>query len=247
MNLLLLEPQELGADGRATLCGRRAAHVHAVLKARAGDPLRIGVVDGPLGTARIVRSAPDQLELACELEAQPGPRPQDVLLLAVPRPRVLLRCLEDAAALGYGRIVLFRSWRVDKSHLLAQAMQPAVQREHLLLGLEQSRRTHLPEVLRFPLFKPFVEDVLVQVVTAQNRLVAHPEGGRPLTGLRWHAGLPATLALGPEGGFLPYELAQLEAHGFARLTLGPHPLRVSTALAAISGQLVLMQSPGARA
>ncbi|MCX8099459.1 MAG: 16S rRNA (uracil(1498)-N(3))-methyltransferase, partial [Casimicrobiaceae bacterium] len=51
---------------------------------------------------------------------------------------------------------------------------------------------------------------------------------------------PLTLAVGPEGGFSPGELAALRARAQVRLTLGPTVLRAETA--AVAG-LALVSAP----
>ena len=50
------------------------------------------------------------------------------------------------------------------------------------------------------------------------------------------------VALGPEGGWTDDEVALLEAHGFARLSLGPRILRTDTAAIAVLARL--MPVPG---
>ena len=242
MNLLLLAREELDDGGLAHLTGRRARHAHEVLRAAPGRELRIGVIDGPTGSADVLASTADRLDLRCTLEDLIEAPPGDVLLLAVPRPKVLLRCLEDAAALGFGQVVLIRTWRVDKSWLGSSALHPKAWREHLVLGLEQARRTHLPKVAVFPLFRPFVEDRLEGVVTATNRFVAHLEGAGPMHAATIATRDPFTLAIGPEGGFVPYEVDALRARGFATVTLGPHPQRVGVALSALTAQLQLLRA-----
>ena len=57
MNLILLEPDEIHADGTAVLSGKRARHVREVLKAAPGEEIRVGVVDGPMGTATVLEDA----------------------------------------------------------------------------------------------------------------------------------------------------------------------------------------------
>jgi RsmE family RNA methyltransferase len=136
------------------------------------------------------------------------------LLLAVPRPRVLGRCLEDAAALGFGRVVLFRTRRVEKGWLESHVLAAESTRRHLLLGLEQSRRTRLPVVELFPLFRPFVEDRLAGIATPGQRFLAHLTGAVPTASLALAAGEPFTLAVGPEGGFVEFEVELLRAQGF---------------------------------
>lgn len=243
MNFLLLHRDELAADGTARLIGRRAEHVRTVLKAEVGQTLRAGVVDDGLGSAVVTSLTTDAVEVAVTLTAPPPPV-ADVLLLAVPRPKVLLRMLAHAAALGFARIVLFRSWRVDKTHLQSTAMDPAAQREQLLLGLEQAGRTQLPQVQFCPLFKPMVEDELPTMALPPQRFVAHPVASAHTHELALAAGAPFALALGPDGGFLPYEVDQLAQRGFLPVSCGPHALRTETALAVLAGQLDLLRQRG---
>lgn len=240
MNFLLLAADELGADGTAVLRGRRAAHVRTVLKAEPGRTLRAGVLGGALGTAVVTAVDAERVEVRVDLAAPPPPA-RDVLLLAVPRPKVLLRMLAHAAALGFGEIVLFRSWRVDKTWLASRALDAGEQRPHLIAGLEQAGRTQLPTVRRYGRFRPFVEDELPALGLPARRFVAHPTAAEPTARLAALPRQPFALALGPEGGFLPYEVDRLVAAGFAAIACGGHPLRTETALAALWGQLDLLR------
>lgn len=245
MNFLLLEPDEFAGDGDSVIRGRRAEHLRTVLHAAVGTTLRVGVINGQLGTATVTSLAANQASLRIELLEQPPPL-RDTLLLAVPRPKVLMRMLAHAAAMGFARIVLFRSWRVDKTWMQSRALTTKVQREQLLLGLEQAGRTQLPELLRFDLFKPMVEDELPGLDLPHPRFVAHPYAATPTHQL---AATPVTsgnqqgftLAIGPDGGFLPYEVDKLIEAGFHAISCGPHALRTETALAALWGQLDLLR------
>lgn len=241
MNLLLLEPGEIGPDGEVVVRERRALHLVQVLKAAPGQVLQAGVVDGDLGEAEVLAIGDDGVRLRVRLHTPAPPPTGDVLLLAVPRPKVLLRMLELAAALGYDEIALFRSWRVDKSHLESQAMVPEVQQEHLRLGLEQARRTRLPRVRSFLRFRPFVEDDLPRLPLPAHRLCAHPPASLSTAELRLSRAQPFALAVGPEGGFLPWEVEQLARAGFTPVRMHSHPLRTEAALAALHAQLDLLR------
>lgn len=243
MNFLLLHRDELDQDGIACLRDRRAAHVREVLRAEVGQCLRAGVVDGALGRATVLEVTADRVRVAATCR-EPVPPNDDVLLLAVPRPKVLLRMLAHAAALGFGRIVLFRSWRVDKSHLASTAMAPAAWREQLLLGLEQAGRTRLPEVTVFPLFRPMVEDELPRLGLPTQRFVGHPGAAVATDDLQLPRAAPFALLLGPDGGLIPYEVAALVAAGFVPVACGAHALRTETALAVLWGQLELLRRRG---
>lgn len=242
MNFLLLAADELAPDGTATLRGRRADHVRSVLRAQVGQSLRCALLDGPRGAAVVRSLTDDAVVVHCTLDQPPEPAVADVLLVAVPRPKVLLRMLAHAAALGFARLVLFRSWRVEKSHLQSEAMREATQREQLLAGLEQAGRTRLPQVLFFPLFKPMVEDHLDGLGLPPTRFVAHPSATTTTADLALGHGAPFALALGPDGGFLPYEVEALAQRGFLPVSCGPHALRTETALAVLTGQLALLRS-----
>lgn len=245
MNFLLLERHEVAADGQVTLSGRRAEHVRQVLRAAVGQTLRAILLDAGIGTATVAAIDDAGVRLHCTWPAAaPAAAPVpagDALLLAVPRPKVLLRMLAHAAALGFARIVLFRSWRVEKSHLGSEAMRAEVQRDHLLAGLEQSGRWRLPEVRFFPLFKPMVEDHLDGLGLPPSRFVAHPSAATRTCQLALAASAPFALALGPDGGFLPYEVEALHGRGFLPVSCGDHALRTETALAALTGQLALLR------
>ncbi len=52
MNIILIEAYELTAN-RVVLDDYRAKHVVKVLKSRVGDTLRIGIIDGDMGEARV--------------------------------------------------------------------------------------------------------------------------------------------------------------------------------------------------
>ncbi len=213
-----------------------------MLRAKTGDSLRLGLLNGPLGEGRVEKISATELLLSCTWQSQPPAPAKDVLLLAMPRPKVLARCLAQATALGFAHLVLCRTWRTDKSHLATRVLEPDHMRQHLVAGLEQSGRTYLPKVEVFPLFKPMVEDQLDALLPQGQRYLAHPRADLPLHQCRLAADTPFTLALGPEGGFIPYEIEALQQQGFTAVHCGPHPLRVETALASMAGQLQLLRA-----
>jgi 16S rRNA (uracil1498-N3)-methyltransferase len=104
----------------------------------------------------------------------------------------------------------------------------------LILGLEQSRDTVMPEVKFKPRFKPFVEDELPAIMQKTLLLVAHPGAQEACPrGVRG----PVTLAVGPEGGFVSYEIEKLVSLGFTPVSLGERVLNVETAVPALISHL----------
>ena len=98
MNLVLIEPAEISAGVNVTLSGARAAHLLNVLHVEPGHQVRIGVLDGPRGTATVQAVGDETVALHCELETEIPPRPNVDLLLAVARPKVMRRLWAQLAA-----------------------------------------------------------------------------------------------------------------------------------------------------
>jgi len=224
MNLLLLRPEELAPDGTARLTGRRLMHAREVLRASAGDVLRVGVLGGRRGIAEVQALSESELVLRAKVDDRPPPRPGVDLLLAMPRPKALRKVLPAAASLGVDRIVLVNAARVEKSYFDSKVL--ASVEELSMLGLEQARDTILPQVLVRERFRPYVEDELDPMFEGHVRLLAHPAAQE-------RAPQPdgrVVIAIGPEGGWVPFEIDLLQAHGFTPFTLGPRTLRVEVAV-----------------
>ncbi len=234
MNLLLLTPEDCPEPGIARLDGRRLKHVREIHKAGVGSTLRVGLLGGLMGEGQVTALSREEMLLKFSLTELPPPRLPLILLLSLPRPKMLKRILQATAALGVTRLVLLNSYRVEKSFWESPWLAPEVVREQLLLGLEQARDTVLPEVLLEPLFKPFVEDRLPALCRNTRCLVAHP--GVPQA-CPVALNQPLTLAIGPEGGFIPYEVEKLVDTGFEPVHLGPRILRVETAVTALVSRL----------
>ena len=233
MNLLLLLDEDFLAPGRARLAGRRLAHAREVLGAKPGDALKVGRLGGRVGAGRVLRLDPEALDLEVDLDQEPPPKLPITLLLALPRPKVLDRCLQSAAALGVARIVLLNAWRVEKAYWSSPKLEEAHLRDQLILGLEQARDTALPELHLARLFVPFLEEALPKLGAAR-RLLAHPHAE---TACPRGLDEPAMLALGPEGGWVVSELESFARAGFEAVSMGPRVLRTETALAALIGRL----------
>jgi len=231
--ILLCDDDYVGAD-RVRLHGRRAQHVRDVHRAHVGDALRVGRLNAQLGRGVITTLADDLLEMEIVLDQPPPPALPLTLLLALPRPKSFKRVLQAVAAMGVKRVELLNTWRVEKSFWDSPVLQPESLREQLVLGLEQARDTVLPEVRLRRRFKPFVEDELPALAAGTRALLAHPAAARSCPR---EVGGAVTLAVGPEGGFIAYEIEQLIARGFEPVSLGERPLRVEHAVPALIGRL----------
>lgn len=234
MNLALLQPSDFVDEHRARLTGRRRDHLASVLRAVEGETLTVGLIDGLIGTGRILSLTPSEATLEVCLERQPpAPLPLS-LVLAMPRPKMLRRVLQTVAAQGVKDIWLINAYKVEKSFWQTPWLQDDALTEQLLLGLEQAVDTGMPRVHIRKRFKPFVEDELPELLAERPGLIAHPGTTTPCP---VHINQPATLCIGPEGGFIPYEVHKLVEAGCTPVHLGPRILRVETAVPALIARL----------
>lgn len=238
MNLILLHPEDfLGSNKRVSLAGRRLDHILRVHRASVGDELRVGIIGGAVGRGKVIRMDRVTLEMEVHVDAEPPPKLPLTLLLALPRPKVLKRILRSATSLGVRRIILMNCARVEKSYWQSPFLEQEAIREQLVLGLEQARDTVLPDLMLRPLFKPFMEDELPRLIKGTLPVMAHP--GSPESCSFAHSEQDVTLAIGPEGGFVPYEIDKLISCGFAAVQFGERTLSVETAVPALIGRLFL--------
>jgi RsmE family RNA methyltransferase len=230
MNLIILQPSEVDARQRVVLTDERAQHIRKVLKAGVGKELRVGLLNGPLGTGTVEFLEGHQVELNCVFEEELPPKPRIDLLLAMPRPKVLRRMWAQLAALGVGRIVLLRADKVERYYFDSHVIDPDSYSELLLEGLQQARCTHLPTVQIEPRFKPYVEDRLVSDFSNHWKLLADPAGKKRLRDFQpLENDTNILLAIGPEGGWTVYERDMLIERGFELIGMGNRILRTDTA------------------
>lgn len=245
MNLILLAASDLDGDVYR-LRDRRASHIVQVHRAQAGDVLRVGLRNGRVGEARIVELSPQEVVLQASFDTLPPPRSPVDLILAVPRPKALKRILQHATAMGVGRVVLVSSARVEKSYFQSPVLLPESIDSALVEGMEQARDTVAPEVLIRPRFRALVEDEVPLLWPDADLLLAHPDGPRLWT-LETGAPQRRVVAIGPEGGWVPFELERFAEAGFRRVSLGERPLRVENAMSALVGAVETWHALGARA
>jgi RsmE family RNA methyltransferase len=239
MNLILIHPHEPDSAGCVCLSGERAEHIRSVLRSTPGKVLRIGLLNGPLGRGTVESVSGKEVTLRCEFEEQLPPRPAIDLLLALPRPKVMKRLWAQLAALGIGRIILTNAEKVERFYFDSHILEPDFYTARLMEGLQQAGDTLLPDVRIVKELKPFLEDELDGLFPAtEARLLADPSGAQNIFQcLENNKPQRSCLAVGPEGGWTPYELELFAAHGFAVFSTGTRILRTDTACVALLAQL----------
>lgn len=236
MNLILLFNDDfISADEAVIRDQRRLQHIQTIHAAKLGDELKVGVLNGKMGHGKIIAINTEQITFQVSLINNP-PAPLPItLILGLPRPKMLKRILQTLATLGVKELILINSYCVEKSYWQTPLLQEEALTEQFLLGLEQGGDTQLPRVRLVKRFKPFVEDELPSLIQGSRALVAHPytEIACPR-----EVEEKIILAVGPEGGFIRYEIDLLERTGFEAVHLGSRIMRVETAIPFLLSRLL---------
>lgn len=236
MNLLIIHPNERTPQNLVVLEGRRAEHLTKILRVDINSSVRTGVINGSIGQSKVIKM--DSGRVTLELDQSSFELPPEAipcqLILAMPRPKMMRRVLQNIAAMGVKEIHLINSWKVEKSYWQTPWLSEQALMENLLLGLEQSIDTIVPKVMTHRLFKPFVEDIMPGLIKGKITLLAHPGATtRCPVGLKE----PSSLIIGPEGGFTDYEVTRLREAGAETVHAGQRVLRVETAIPALLSRL----------
>ena len=246
MNLLVLEPREVGAP--LPRSDRRVEHTRKILKKAVGDSLAAGLAGGPgepcpLGTARVESWDGSRMVFSFVPEREAPPLRPVVLVLGFPRPIQVARILKDLCSLGVKRILMAPTELGEKSYADSTIFKERDFLRPLLEGAEQSGNPRLPEAATFPSLAAALT-ALDSAATGEARWALDPyraEGhfGKllgvgavpPDTGPARPASRAYTLAVGSERGWTDRELDALAASGFRFASLGDRILRTETACA----------------
>ena len=236
MNLLIVEGSSLSPNREFTVDGDHAEHIFCILHAKPGDTVRAGILGGGIGTARILETTRHSARLKLEDVSNPPPAPSNILpVIALPRPQSFKKTLHFIASSGIRRAVFFHAAKTEKSYWTSSCMAPDAIRSVLIEGLEQGCTTIQPELTFVRSLREFFQGGLSRELTdGATALIGHPVDAAPCP-----VSVPGdvVLAIGPEGGFTPDEVAAFRDNGYAPVSFGPHILRVEFALSYLAGRL----------
>jgi RsmE family RNA methyltransferase len=222
MNLILFEPHEL--DTPLIWSDPRSEHVTQILHMGVGDEFAAGVIEGPIGKARITSMHEGMMSLAFEWGETPPPLPPLTLVVGLPRPPTARKVLNEVTSLGVGAMHFVVTELGEKNYAQSPLWSSGEWRRHVINGAQQAVDTHLPEVT----YAGRLSDVIASLPPAGARIALdNYEASRPLQDVPFQP--PVTLAIGPERGWSPRELQTLRDAGFELAHLGPRVLRVETA------------------
>lgn len=227
MNIILLSENDWIDEQVALLRDHRADHIRSVLNATVGDSIRVGLLNSHRGQGFIEAIDESGVRLKVDATEPPPPRHRFDIVLALPRPKMLRRILRTVAEFGVANLHLINSARVEKSYWQSPLLHPEKLNAALMAGLERSMDTMPPSVHLHKRFRPFIEDELTEWCAGRPCWIAEKDAPTSLAG---HAEGSAVVMIGPEGGFVPFELNLAESVIARRVHLGGRILSVDTAL-----------------
>jgi RsmE family RNA methyltransferase len=231
MNILLF--QEVQKNNEVCIrCQEKINHVKDVLKLKEGDHLRIGQLNGDLGTGSIISLNEEELKLKVSLNESPPEALPCSIILALPRPQQFKRILVHLSSLGVKDIHLIQSERVEKNYWQSPKLKDT--EKYLIEGLEQAQDTVLPSVFSHKNFKRFIEKDFAEISKEKQAWIAHP-GEYPAPKEQTNG--QHLIIIGPEGGFIPEEVEMFQEQGARTVSLGKRILKVETALPVLLGKL----------
>lgn len=234
MNLILFDETHKIDTNKISLDARQREHVRKVLKSQTGDKLRVGEKNTLLGEGVITKLSDECIELEIELKEKPVAASNVSLIIALPRPKSLPRVIQTATSLGVKKMIFTHAYKVAKDFWSSDYLSEQTVNKACVLGLEQCRDTIMPEVVFERRFKPFVEDRLPSLIEGQHAFLAHPYSERdcPVA-----INEPVTVAIGPEGGWIDYEVDLFEKTGFQKVKLSERILKLETAVTALVSRI----------
>lgn len=248
MNIILFSHDELKLP-TLTVEDYRARHIIKIIKAQPGDILTTGEINGAKGTSRILHIGPNSVTFADITHTCITSRPQVDLVMALPRPIMLKRVLAQVATFGIDHLFLINSNRVEKSFFSSSKLHPEKMHGRLIAGLEQAGATALPTVSIHKRFRPFIEDELPEHMADYTHCgLAHPGVVAQIQdiippGSRDRGSSAKTLLIiGPEGGWVEYEVEKFTQCGAKPFSMGERILRVDSVVPALLSQLALLRS-----
>jgi len=245
MNLIILTETDRVGENGFVLSDHRAEHIRAVLKRGVGDSVSVGILNGPTGSAKITRAGSDLVQLECDQWSEiVPPIPEIDLICALPRPQTLKKVLLTCAMMGVRSLHLVRANRVEKSYFSSPLILSENQLPYLTEGLSQGKLTRLPQVQVHDKFRRFFEDELPTFgsdTSESLRLLCSPDTEAPLDKVFSAGAAQVVVAIGPEGGWVPFETELMQSLGFRAFTLGRWTLRVEHAVTAALAQVELLR------
>ena len=236
MNILTFESEE-NKSGLIRVNDYRASHLKEVIKVKVGQEIKVGEVGGYLWVGAIEEI--DTCGIRIRLKSvvtKPSILELD-LIVALPRPQTLKKILELAGCFSVRSLSLIASEKVESSYFQSTALSSESMKKHLILGLQQGVKTHLPKVRVERNFKETIGELCLNFTG--NKLLAEKNTSKSFSQIHLQ-GSSSLLAIGPEGGWIQNELDFFSEREFLRVNLSSSVLRVENAVCSALSQFELI-------
>jgi RsmE family RNA methyltransferase len=204
----------------------RLEHVRGVLRARVGDVIDVGVVNGPVGRGRVCALGRGRIRIEVEWDAIPPPFPPVTLLVGLCRPATMRKILITAPTLGVRRLVIAPAGRSDPAYARSSLWHDGEWRRRLIEGAEQAFETRLPEFFR----ADSLQEAMEYLPEGGVRLAPDVYEGGASLGELVDPDRSVAIAVGPERGWNQPDRVCLSGNGFQLVSLGSRVMRVETAV-----------------
>lgn len=251
MNSLVVLPSEMMDQTRALLEGPRAAYAFDTHGVREGQVIKVSVLGGLRGEAKILEASTTRVLFETHLSL-PCREPLPLsLVVGVCRPQTIKKVVQAAVMFGVSSLHFVRSELGEKSYLQSRSLDPRELEGEIIKALEQVWDSCAPEIVVHRTFSYFMEHKVSGIAAqlAQTsagrelaRFVAHP-GGRSLgcADAPRLKDAPSIVAIGPERGWSDGEIDAFSNAGFEVLGLGERVVRVELALVFLLGRLTMLR------
>lgn len=241
MNIIILTEKDLVEKEIYKISDNRFIHIKNILKSEAGDVVEIGLLNGSIGTAKVLEISETNvlLEIISFKEKLKTSHKVDIIC-ALPRPQTLKKVLNTCATMGVSNLYLIRSEKVVKSYFHSPLLNEDNYNKYLIEGLSQGKRTNIPKVSIHNKFKDFFGNYFENVRNNSNCLLAHPNTENYLNKIPFGNSKNIILAIGPEGGWNDFEINLMEKKGFIKFKLSESILRVENAVTSALSQIELV-------
>lgn len=219
-------------EDRVIIRGEDVNHIGNVLRMKPGERIRVSGASGQAYYCRIEAIGKDQVAAAIERRDEEGTEfaHRVCLFQGLPKSDKLEWIVQKAVELGVSEVIPVAMKRSvvkldEKKAMARQARWQAIAES----AAKQSKRTVIPQV-----HAPVSWESALARADGLDAVLVPYENERGLAATRGQiraieGGASVGLMIGPEGGFAPEELCDIDAHGFARISLGRRILRTETA------------------
>ncbi len=240
MNILLFLPQNIVDTHEIKITGRQCTHLLRVLNVSLGSQVRIGLLNGNIGTGTVTKIEPNTVHLSTELTTLPPANLPLSLVIALPRPQMIKRILQTVATMGVDQVHFVQTKKVEKNYWQSPTVEDDAIFEQLHLGLEQGVSTRCPQVFKHTCWRTFVNESLpVLTEHHDHSFVAHLTQTARCPSFSDAPATKSLMFIGPEGGFTPEEISTLNQKNIKTVQLGNRVMKVETAVTAVITKLYL--------